>query len=339
MSARFAAVNNIMKILIFTFYSLLIILATSTHAAFIDNDNGTVTDSTTGLEWQQATMDTNGDGSGDTMTWEEALNACETLSLGGYNDWRLPNINELRSLIDYTQHSPAIDTSVFPDTLYTYWSSTTRVDSPDFAWHIYFKFGDTYYDSKSADYYVRAVRGGKLSLTVDRAGDGSGTVNLSPNNIDCNSDCTEYYNIDTEITLTATADYGSTFIGWSDENCTGTEPCVLSMDTDKTITATFQEAPNIAMAFSGSGSGSVNLTPPNIDCIDDCTEYYEVGTQVIITATADAGSTFMGWNGADCAGTEPCTITVDGPTDITATFHRSIWHLFLPAIFAAGQHK
>jgi len=57
------------------------------------NSDGTVTDITTGLMWQQST-----DGP---MTWESAISHCEDLSLAGYSDWRLPNPSELRSITDY----------------------------------------------------------------------------------------------------------------------------------------------------------------------------------------------------------------------------------------------
>ena len=59
----------------------------------IDNGDGTITDTTTGLMWQQSTQ--------EDMDWESVISYCESLTLGGYNDWRLPNINELKSLVDY----------------------------------------------------------------------------------------------------------------------------------------------------------------------------------------------------------------------------------------------
>ena len=122
------------------------------------NDDGTVTDTDTGMMWQQATS--------ATMNWQSALSYCEDLDLGGYTDWRLPNIKELASLADLNRYSPAIDTDYFPDTVSPYyWSSTTRADSPGDAWRVRIDYGyDGSNNNKSDGYDVRAVRGGQNSL-------------------------------------------------------------------------------------------------------------------------------------------------------------------------------
>jgi hypothetical protein len=102
---------------------------------FVDNKDGTVTDLATGLMWQKAD-------SGRGMDWETALKYAENLTLGGHDDWRLPNAKELQSIVDYsrspqTGHSAAID-PVFETTpikdpegnkQYPYfWTSTTHLD-------------------------------------------------------------------------------------------------------------------------------------------------------------------------------------------------------------------
>ena len=92
-----------------------------TVQAFTDNGDGTVTDSTTGLMWEQQPDNFSG-------TWEEALMYCENLDLADQTDWRPPNVKELESLTDESQYAPAIDTTMFPNTLNTgYWSSTTYI--------------------------------------------------------------------------------------------------------------------------------------------------------------------------------------------------------------------
>ncbi len=134
---------------------LLLSLLFFNHTAFssfIINGDGTVADTSTGLVWQQATA--------GPFNWEEALTYCEALSLGGYDDWRLPNRNELQYLVDYSRYSPAIDTNAFPDTQSSgYWSSTTYAFYPEYAWNV--SFGDGLVDgySRSYTFYVRAVRG------------------------------------------------------------------------------------------------------------------------------------------------------------------------------------
>jgi len=133
--------------------------ASTVSGALIDNGDGTVTDTSTGLIWQQKTA-------GDATTLEQALLYCENLSLGGNTDWRLPTIKELRSLVDYSRYSPSINTIDFPDTLaYTYWSSTTNAYNTSHSWGVDFSVGDIRYGdsytSKYSLFYMRAVRGGE----------------------------------------------------------------------------------------------------------------------------------------------------------------------------------
>ena len=76
---------------------------------FVDNGDGTVTDTCTRLMWQQDTADVNGDGlrnEGDQPPWCSALAYCEDLELAGHDDWRLPNITELQSIVDHGRFSP-----------------------------------------------------------------------------------------------------------------------------------------------------------------------------------------------------------------------------------------
>jgi len=100
---------------------------------FTNNNDGTISDSATGLMWSQ-------DDSGKGMTWKEALKYAEDSELAGYSDWRLPNVKELQSIVDYTRSpstsdSPAINdmfnsTSIINEVNekdYPYiWSSTTH---------------------------------------------------------------------------------------------------------------------------------------------------------------------------------------------------------------------
>ena len=119
----------------------------------VDNGDGTVTDTSTGLMWQQSTSNS------DILPWTAALSYCENLTLAGYTDWRLPNIKELRTIVDTQTCNPAIDTEYFPDTMRSdYWSSTTREVSPSSAWTIDFSYGEDFDNGKTEDQYVRAVR-------------------------------------------------------------------------------------------------------------------------------------------------------------------------------------
>ncbi len=125
---------------------------------FVVNGDGTITDPTTGLMWQQASAS-------GTYTWAQGLSYCENLSLGGYSDWRMPTIKELASIVDLSKSSPAVNPEFFPDTQPSnYWSSTTSIDDPYRACYLYFKNGGDGGYIKYSSYSVRAVRGGQLRI-------------------------------------------------------------------------------------------------------------------------------------------------------------------------------
>jgi len=86
---------------------------------FVDNGNGTVSDKLTGLMWIKDET--------AAMTWRVALDYVKTLNTGGHTDWRLPNVEELRSLVDNSQYNPSLPQG-HPFTngqSHDYWSSTT----------------------------------------------------------------------------------------------------------------------------------------------------------------------------------------------------------------------
>jgi hypothetical protein len=121
---------------------------------YIDNLDGTVTDTSTRLMWQKTA-------SSDTMTWEKALAYCEGLKLGDYTDWRLPSFKELRSLADHSQYEPAINRTYFPNIISSfYWSSTTDAIYTYSASGVHFEYGYGHIYKKDSSYYVRAVRDG-----------------------------------------------------------------------------------------------------------------------------------------------------------------------------------
>jgi hypothetical protein len=79
----------------------------------------------------------------------------------------------------------------------------------------------------------------QFTLTVDKAGIGTGTVTSDPAGINCGTDCTEDYARNTAVTLTAVPGVSSFFTGWSGD-CSGTDPVTtVTMDADKNCTATF----------------------------------------------------------------------------------------------------
>jgi len=135
-------------------YIVLELLCSAAFAgSYTDNGNGTITDNITTLMWQKQD-----DGTG--RTWEQAISYCESLSLGGYADWRLPNIKELRSIIDLTKYDPAINSTYFPNTQSAfYWSSTTFADYNTSAFNVDFYSGNSSdIINKTLSHAVRCVR-------------------------------------------------------------------------------------------------------------------------------------------------------------------------------------
>ena len=172
-----------------------------------------------------------------------------------------------------------------------------------------------------ADAAVGAMFAMNSALDVVVEGTGTGTVTSSPGGIDCGTDCTEVFPAGTVVTLTAMADVSSSFSGWSGSGCSGTGTCVVTVDQARAVTASFTlNRYALAVTRSGSGSGIVRSSPAGIDCGADCTEEYDHGTAVTLTATASTGSTFVGWSGGGCSGTADCVVSVTGITTVTATF-------------------
>jgi len=134
--------------------------------SFIDNNDGTITDTGTGLMWQQDTAPA------PANTWEQALDYVAGMNAGtyenyGYTDWRLPDRNELQSIAEYSLYNPAID-PLFSTELAGYWSSTTKAEGASFAWNVNFISGGIYHNvDKASNNYVRAVRGGQYVLLGD----------------------------------------------------------------------------------------------------------------------------------------------------------------------------
>lgn len=96
----------------------------------------------------------------DDLIWD-ALDQVNANSLGGYNDWRVPNYFELPSIINLGNCNPAIDTTVFPSTPSTYcWTASTDPCSTNYAFNLRFNYGYMTSNFKQLNkYYVRFVRG------------------------------------------------------------------------------------------------------------------------------------------------------------------------------------
>ncbi|HYD47008.1 MAG TPA: DUF1566 domain-containing protein [Terriglobales bacterium] len=145
--------------------------------SYIDNGDGTFTDTNTGLTWEKISDDGSIHDQNNGYTWSDAFNvkiaALNTMPcFANHCDWRLPNLNELRSLLDLGSNNPAlrpqlgsgctlgcngISCSCSPPT--PFWSSTTRDGAIGNKWFINFLHGHTTFSSDGINRAVRAVRG------------------------------------------------------------------------------------------------------------------------------------------------------------------------------------
>ena len=122
------------------------------EGSFIEEPAGeqvVVADSATGLAWTKEYTSIS-------MTWQSALIYCEELNYAGHADWRLPNIDELKTLINRGRYSPASDFPDMPSMLF--WSSSSRVSGISYAWSLGLGSGTVTSNFKTDNIYARCVR-------------------------------------------------------------------------------------------------------------------------------------------------------------------------------------
>ena len=170
--------------------------------------------------------------------------------------------------------------------------------------------------------------------TITGAGNGSGTIVVNEADASCtivagqtSGTCAPLRPHGSQLTLSPGANPGSSFVGWSGA-CTGTGNCVLTMDQDRAVSATFTLAPKrLTVLMAGSGNGSVSSFPNElITCVKtgtqitgQCTVLVPHGSQVTLSTFSPTGSTFAAWSGA-CSG-QSCSLTMDQDRTVTATFN------------------
>ncbi|MEP7324947.1 MAG: hypothetical protein ABI836_03275 [Gemmatimonadota bacterium] len=180
----------------------------------------------------------------------------------------------------------------------------------------------------------------QFSLQVQGAGLGSGRIasqGVSPA-VDCTitagaptGQCTQMYDYNTPVTLTATADQVSDFQGWSGGGCSGTGTCIVTLDQARSVVATFDlRSFTLTVAGGGNGAGTVASTggiSPAINCSINnsgtsgtCSNSYLGNQMVTLQADTSTGSIFNGWSGSGCAGVGTCTVAMSQTRSVTATF-------------------
>ena len=169
-------------------------------------------------------------------------------------------------------------------------------------------------------------------VAVARAGTGAGTVvsqiggvgNGAFTGIDCGLLCATEYELGATITLRATPRPHSTFAAWSvpgNPNCAKDPSCRFQPFSATEVTATFTAIPQKTLTVSrgGAGAGTVTSSPVGLECGPTCTQGFDQGTKVTLTAAASPGSEFTGWAGA-CSGIGDCPLTLGADAALTANF-------------------
>lgn len=140
------------------------ITATTPDSVYTDNGDGTVTNNVTGLMWAQCLDGLSGadcaTGTASTSDWQAALTLAEASTHAGHNDWRLPSLKELASIVEASCSTPPINSTFFPNTYVnplSQWTST-YVSSTDKAWVIVFNYGQDDSYAKNFPLGIRLVR-------------------------------------------------------------------------------------------------------------------------------------------------------------------------------------
>jgi hypothetical protein len=168
-------------------------------------------------------------------------------------------------------------------------------------------------------------------LTVTKIGHGRGTfqakIKGEPWNMVCKSDCSkasQIYPVDSQVILFARSEKGFVLNGWGGDCSSPERRIKLTMDTAKNCTVQFEpdnrQTALLTIDTWGNGQGTVISKHGYINCGADCSAYYLLNRQVLLEATPNPGSLFIGWSD-DCIGTKSrVLVTMDAAKSCIATF-------------------
>lgn len=343
---------NLLNPFLFTFALSMVLYPTSTLAVtcatgipasnpdttYIDNGNGTVTHTPTNLTWKRCIEGTTWSGGkcvgkATSHSWSQALTLATNSNFSGAGDWRLPNIKELRSLVEECRNQPSINDTIFP----SYQSEEVWSGSPDWghagaAWKVSFVDGDAGSSfNRNWDSAVRLVRGGEVSAP-------SCTLVAEP----------EVYSFDPTPTglwkLTAICGLAATSHSWGDAECINApdntdSTCTVAPRVDTTysvvgknahgtsasatVKVTVNGSQRYALSVSVSGAGTIShgaWTCTSGNCVEQ-----DVSGSVTLIAAPEPGFRTE-WSGACSAATgDACTISVDSDMTVAVVFKPSMF--------------
>jgi hypothetical protein len=275
--------------------------------SYTDNGNGTITDNVTGLMWEALDQLTYGgnpsdihDAGNSYTTWASAFQKIADLNsanFAGYTDWRLPNVNELHSLIFFATAAPAVVPSAFNNgtdsftyPIGSYWSSTTDEGEPFYAYGVSFTVGADINGLKTSatNFFVRAVRGPVVTPTagVLNTGQGGQCWDSSGNSISCagtGQDGESQIGVARSYTDNGngTITDNGTGLMWEElENVYGTENLSDPTDVDNNYTTWNLAFQNIADLNAANFAGYSDWRMPNIKEIQTLKNYGELSPTI-----------------------------------------------------------
>lgn len=320
------------------------------QAYILPANDGTVIDSRTGLMWKRcsegqtwnSSTSTCG-GSATKYTWEQALQQSTAVSSASHTDWRVPNIKELRSLIEDCRELPAVNRTLFPGLQATagsnvFWSSTPALDyrsNQNLSWRVDFDYGSALGVNRGFVYYVRLVRGGDYYDNLAAAGSaevttsllsvsaiGSGTVTTNSGGVSCAANasalsgtCQAPFTRGTTVRLTAAPAGGNPFIGWSGV-CSGTAlTCDVTMPAAQSAVALFQ-----SVAAQAQTIGTISFTPSSLG-VGGTTTASATATSGLAVSFTSSTPSICSVSGSTVTGVAAgvCTVTANQPGDGTYT--------------------
>ncbi len=185
----------------------------------------------------------------------------------------------------------------------------------------------------------------KQTVTAATLGTGSGSVS-DANGLGAIQGCGDAgtcsgpYDEGSAIELVATPTGHSTFTGWSGDCTNQSGPCNVVVEGSPSVTAHFTAQHAVSVKKAGSGAGGVVSAPGGLDCGAVCVGFFTDGQTVTLSAVPSGHSTFVGWSGAGCSGTDVCEVEAgEATTTVTANFaHDGADVVTDPTVTFIGQH-
>ena len=348
------------------------------NTRFVDNEDGTITDQFTQLMWFKNASCLNKTNWHDALSLSsqinESLNAISNQNCGvstTYANWRLPNKNELMSLIDFSAFNPALNNTHLFQNVHSepYWSATPF--SGTHTWTIDLKTGELTSALKAVQNNIWLVRSihpdnwyPKITLSQPSHDFGKISVNQtsSPFTFTIRNEGQRPLIIDTLIFNNSrlTPDFEILNDHCSGESLPFHETCSFDIiytpqsEGEKnqylTIPSNDQDTPltkillrgitdlgvfAVGVAKTGFGSGDIIFNPVGYVCDRHCTfmfSMFEQGSVVTLSFSPSSGSVFRGWSGY-CQGIGDCTITVSEQTSVWA----KVDHQYVAPALSTGQ--